>query len=130
MSLFFSLAGKLVLLSFAVAVAVTVYLFGDGERGANTATILSFTCSAVATAVTLYTLNAQQGAARAVATPLSGRARTVIAVLLTIGVVVPATAWARNRWFADLTVCFGASAEVRENGSQVVTPHRFGLAQR
>lgn len=122
MSLYSSAAGKVVLLSSLVAVAVTVYLLRDGERGATIATVLSFTCSVVATAFTIYATSAQQGELAAVASPLSRRVKRWTAAVLAVGVVVPAAAWVWNRWYADLDVRFDAPIEVTEAQPSTVTP--------
>jgi hypothetical protein len=124
MSLFSSVAGKLVILSSLVAVAVTFYLFRDGDRGTTIATILSFTLSAVATAFAIYTAHAPHRGevAAAAASPMSRRAKMWTAAVLTVGVLVPASAWAWNRWYSDLDVRFAAPVEVREDRSSTVAP--------
>ncbi|SDT37462.1 hypothetical protein [Actinoplanes derwentensis] len=111
--------------SILVAVLVTVYLFWNPERGANTAAILSLTLTIVSTALAVHAANRM--GQQAAASPwrhyeLSGPAKFWTGAVLAVALLVPASAWVWNRWFADLDVRFPAAVEVREDQVSAVTP--------
>jgi hypothetical protein len=109
--------------STVLAVAVTVYMFAQPQRGASVAAGLSLAGTLVATGLTIRTaVRAQQEAVTGESHPPSTAVKFWAAAGLAASLLVPSSVWVWNRWFSDLDVTYGNAVDVREGVWTVVVP--------